>query len=79
MYRRPPSPHPNKLGTIFEESELSSSSTLTFTSTTNEKSNDLLEQLLDELKSIKKELNEINTRLKKQDNVFKKNMHRKSK
>jgi hypothetical protein len=75
MYRRPPSPHPNKLGTIFEESELSSS----LTSTTNEKSNDLIEQLLDELKSIKKELNEINTRLKKQDNVFKKNMHRKSK
>lgn len=79
MYRRPPSPHPDKLGTILEDSESSSSSTLTFTSTTNEKSKDLLEQLLDELKSIKKELNEINTRLKKQDSVFKKNMHRKSK
>ena len=76
MYRRPLSPHPNKLGTILEDSELSSTS---LTSTTNEKSKDLLEQLLDELKSIKKELNEINTRLKKQDSIFKKNMHRKSK
>lgn len=76
MYRRPLSPHPDKLGTILEDSE---SSTLTFTSTTNEKSKDLLEQLLDELKSIKKELNEINTRLKKQDIVIKRNMQRKSK
>lgn len=79
MYRRPPSPHPNKLGTSSEISKSLSPIPETSTTITNETSKDLLEQLLDELKSIKKELTEINTRLIKQERTTKKNIHRKSK
>jgi hypothetical protein len=57
MHRRPPSPHPNKLGTIMEDSATINNECLN--------QNNILEKLLCELKSIKNEIKQLNEKITK--------------